>query len=327
MGKRVLITGGAGYVGSHACKAFHSAGYEILVLDNLARGVRSAVKWGSFVQCDLKDAQRTELVVRDFKPDLVAHFAAMAYVGESVTDPALYYQNNVVGSANLLGAMIAASVDKLVFSSTCASYGVPQTVPIIELADRSPINPYGWTKLFTEQMLLDFAAAYDLSSVSLRYFNAAGADPEGELGECHEPETHALPLIIAAAEAQTPFTIYGTDFDTPDGSAVRDYVHVSDIADAHVRASEFLNGTQGAHAFNLGTGRGTSVYELIGSVEEFTGKRVPRRNGARRVGDPATLIADPRKANEMLSWHPTRSDLTTIVATASRWHQRHSDRM
>src|SRR6266702_4472653 len=268
MTRTVLITGGAGYVGSHCCKAFASAGWEVVTLDNLSRGWREAVQWGPLVECDIRDELRVRSALEMYKPDLVAHFAALAYVGESTADPALYYANNTAGTLALLEAMRATGHLRLLFSSTCASYGVPDSVPINEAHAQRPINPYGWSKMIIERILEDYGRAYGLASASLRYFNAAGCDPEGEIGERHEPETHAIPLLIESPRCRDrPFTILGTDFPTPDGSAIRDYVHVNDLAQAHLLAGEMLVASGGTHVFNLGTGIGTSVLELIEDVK------------------------------------------------------------
>jgi UDP-glucose-4-epimerase GalE len=249
------------------------------------------------------------------------HFAAYAYVGESVLQPALYYRNNVVGTLTLLEALRDAGVDKLVFSSTCATYGIPERVPIDEDHPQRPINPYGASKLMVERILADFAAAYGLRHVALRYFNAAGADPDGQLGECHEPETHAIPLAIRAALGEQPaFEIYGTDYPTPDGTAIRDYIHVSDLARAHVRALKYLQGPGPSAALNLGTGTGHSVRDMVAAVEQVVGRRVPLRAAPRRPGDPPVLVANPARAQAVLGWSAQFNDLVEIVRTAVRWH-------
>lgn len=322
--KKVLVTGGAGYIGSHAAKAFARAGWRVVVVDNLSRGWREAVRWGPLIEGDIADhAFMREVLARE-RPDLVVHFAAYAYVAESVERPGIYYRNNVAGSLALVEAMTACGIDRLVFSSTCATYGHPVQVPIAEDHPQAPINPYGWSKLFVERILRDFAAAHGLSSISLRYFNAAGADPEGEIGERHEPEPHVIPLAIAAAlDGKGVFTINGTDFDTPDGSAVRDYIHVADLADAHVAAAErLLAGATGADAINLGTGTGTSVRAIADAVEAATGRALTRIEGPRRPGDPALLVASPARALAELGWTPRRSDIATIIGTAVDWERR-----
>lgn len=320
--KHVLVTGGAGYVGAHTCKAFAEAGWRVSVLDNLCRGFSEMVRWGDLIDVDLLDRDAVASTLETVRPDLVVHFAALAYVQESVVDPALYYRTNLVGAVNLLDAMRGAHVDKIIFSSTCASYGVPGYMPIDEAHPQHPINPYGWSKLFVERMLIDHAAAYGLSSVALRYFNAAGADPDGEIGERHEPETHAIPLAIAAALDGGTFGINGSTFATRDGSAVRDYIHVADLADAHVKAATFSAANPGFHAFNLGSGTGTSLLEMLRAVEAETGAPIDIRVGLARDGDPAELVADSAKAQDLLGWVPRRSDIASIVADAVGWAKR-----
>lgn len=321
--KTVLVTGGAGYVGSHCCKAFAEAGWRVVVLDNLSRGWREAVRWGPLIECDIRDKAAVRTALAAHRPDLVAHFAAFAYVGESVADPALYYDNNSAGTLALLDAMRAEGCRRLLFSSTCASYGIPRHLPIDESHSQSPINAYGWSKFIIERMLEDFGRAYGLSSVSLRYFNAAGCDPQGEIGERHEPETHAIPLAIEAARrSDRPFTVMGTDFPTPDGSAIRDYVHVADLARAHLLAGEMLLARGGTHHFNLGTGIGTSVLELIAAIARVAGQPPALRHGPRREGDPPILVASFAKAERELGWRPHLSDIDFIIETALRWYDR-----
>ncbi|WP_150290553.1 UDP-glucose 4-epimerase GalE [Sphingobium estronivorans] len=322
--KTVLVTGGAGYVGSHCCKAFAAAGWNVVTLDNLSRGWASAVKWGPLIEADIADRAAVESALREYRPDVVAHFAAYAYVGESVAQPDIYYQNNSAGTLALLEAMRACGQRHILFSSTCASYGNPVRLPIDETHAQSPINPYGWSKFIIERMLEDYARAYDFQSIALRYFNAAGCDPDGEIGERHEPETHAIPLAIAAGIAGGAFNVFGTDFDTRDGSAIRDYIHVCDLADAHVLAAERLlrgEGT-GADIFNLGTGNGTSVLEIAAAVNRATGGRLQLLYAPRREGDPAQLVASAQKARDVLGWAPTRSDIDSIVDTALAWQLR-----
>lgn len=321
--KTALITGGAGYVGSHCCKAFAEAGWRVIVIDNLSRGWREAVRWGPLIECDIRDGGAVRAAIALHRPDLVVHFAAFAYVGESVADPALYYANNTAGTLALLEAMRAEGCRRLLFSSTCASYGIPQYLPIDEAHRQSPINPYGWSKFMVERMLEDYGRAYGLASASLRYFNAAGCDPDGEIGERHEPETHAIPLVIEATRRPArPFTVLGTDFATPDGSAIRDYVHVGDLARAHLLAGEMLLAKGGTHHFNLGTGVGTSVLELIAAVARAAGQSPAIRHGARREGDPAVLVASYAKAERELGWRPHQSDIGYIIDTALRWYDR-----
>jgi UDP-arabinose 4-epimerase len=327
MTKTVLVTGGAGYVGSHCCKAFANAGWNVVTLDNLSRGWRDAVRWGPLIECDIRDEARMRGTLDMYKPDLVAHFAALAYVGESVADPARYYANNTAGTLALLEAMRAAGCSRLLFSSTCASYGVPDTLPIDERHPQAPINPYGWSKMIIERMLDDYGRAYGLASVSLRYFNAAGCDPDGEIGERHEPETHAIPLVLEAARnPDRPFTVFGTDFSTPDGSAIRDYIHVNDLARAHLLAGEMLLDRAGTHVFNLGTGVGTSVLELIGTVKRAAGTDPAVRFGQRREGDPPVLVAAYAKAERELGWTPQQSQIDFIIETALRWRDRNPPR-
>ena len=323
--RTVLVTGGAGYVGSHCCKAFAEAGWRVVVLDNLSRGWRAAVRWGPLVECDIRDGAAVRAALAEHRPDLVAHFAAFAYVGESVADPALYYGNNSAGTLALLEAMRAEGCRRLLFSSTCASYGIPQYLPIDESHTQSPINAYGWSKFIVERMLEDYGRAYGIESVSLRYFNAAGCDPDGEIGERHEPETHAIPLMIEAARRpDRSFTVLGTDFPTADGSAIRDYVHVADLARAHLLAGEMLLAKGGTHHFNLGTGNGTSVLELIAAVVRVAKQPPVVRYGPRREGDPPILVASYAKAERELGWRPRQSSIDFIIDTALRWYDRSS---
>jgi UDP-glucose-4-epimerase GalE len=318
----ILVTGGAGYIGSHTCKALHRAGFDPITYDNLERGNPEAVKWGPLELGELADKIRLCEAFARFRPVAVIHFAALAYVGESNANPAVYYQNNVGGTAILLAAMRECGIDKIVFSSSCAVYGTPASVPIAEASAMAPINPYGATKMICERMLRECAAACPLSFIALRYFNAAGADPDGEIGECHVPETHVVPLLLdAAAGASTAFTIYGDDYPTADGTCVRDYIHVSDLADAHVKAARALLDGAESTALNLGTGRGWSVRELITTVREVTGCDIPTLVGARRPGDPPALIADACRARHELQWRPRYPDIATQVMHAWAWRQ------
>ena len=321
MSEAVLVTGGAGYIGSHACKALARAGYLPVVFDDLSRGHREAVRWGPLVEGNLAERGKLAAALDRHRVSVVMHFAAYAYVGESVTDPALYYANNLGGSLALLESMREVGVDKIVFSSTCATYGTPAQVPIRETLPQLPVNPYGETKLAIERALHWYGEAYGLRWVSLRYFNAAGADPESEIGERHEPETHLVPLVLEAALGERPqIDIYGTDYPTPDGTAIRDYIHVQDLAEAHLRALERLSAGGQSAALNLGTGRGHSVREVIRAAEAVSGKSIPCRETARRPGDPPVLVADAGLAAELLGWRAQVSDLDTIVRTALAWH-------
>ena len=323
MAKNILVTGGAGYIGSHTAKALARAGYRPVTYDSLVYGHRHAVKWGPFVEGDIADTAKLERVIQDEAIDAVVHFAAFAYVGESVTKPEIYFQNNVVGSLSLLDAMRHTGVKPIVFSSTCATYGMPDRMPITEETLQRPINPYGETKLMIERALAWYGPAHDIRSVSLRYFNACGADPEGEIGEEHDPDTHLIPLILdAALGKRAAIDVYGTDYPTPDGTAVRDYIHVQDLADAHVKALAYLFDGGQTTQVNLGTGTGNSVREVIDAVERVTGRPVPKREVARRAGDPPELVADPSKANSLLGWKPQMSDIDSIIRTAWAWHTR-----
>jgi UDP-arabinose 4-epimerase len=322
MERTILVTGGAGYIGSHACKALQRAGYRPVTYDNLSRGYRDAVRWGPLVEGDLADRARLDWTLAEHRAIGVMHFAAYAYVEESVVDPALYYRNNLLGTLSLLDAMRAAGVKTFVFSSTCAIYGIPSAVPIAESAAQLPVSPYGETKLAIERALRWYGEAYGLGFAALRYFNAAGADPEGEIGERHVPETHLIPLVLETAlERRASVDIYGTDYPTSDGTAIRDYIHVQDLAEAHVRALAYLEGGGESLALNLGTGRGHSVREVIRAAERASAHRVAARETPRRPGDPPALVADPRRAKEILGWSAAISDLGTIVKTALAWRR------
>ena len=317
----VLVTGGAGYIGSHACKALALAGYVPVTLDNLVYGHRSAVRWGPFVRGDISDAALVRRVLREYRIQAVMHFAAYAYVGESMLDPGKYFANNFSNSVTLLEAMRAESVNCMVFSSTCATYGIPRALPIGEDHPQQPVSPYGESKLFVERMLDRFGAAHGLRHAALRYFNAAGADADGDLGENHDPETHLIPLVIEAAQGRRPhISIFGTDYPTPDGTAIRDYIHVTDLALAHVAALQRLQAEGESMRLNLGTGHGHSVREVIRMVEEVGGRPVPVKEAPRRFGDPPELVAASGRAGELLGWTPRHSDLRNIIATAWRWH-------
>ncbi len=319
----VLVTGGAGYIGAHCCKALSAAGYRPVVLDNLVYGHEDAVRWGPFERGELADRSWLDTVFERHQPAAVIHFAAYAYVGESVTDPGKYYTNNVSAALTLLQAMRDSGVGRLVFSSTCATYGVPVTTPIREDMPQHPINPYGRSKLMVEQILEDFDHAHGLKAIALRYFNAAGADPGGEIGERHDPETHLIPLALDAAAGTRPaLTVNGEDYATPDGTCIRDYIHVTDLAEAHVLALGHLLDGGESDRINLGTGQGASIREVLGAIARVTGHAVPYSFGPRRPGDPPALVADPARARAVLGWEPQLSDLDTIIATAWAWQQR-----
>lgn len=320
MTKHVLVTGGAGYIGSHTAKALSREGYTPIVVDNLSRGHEWAVQWGPLERADLEDGAALAAVFQRWQPEAVVHFAAYAYVGESVQDPYLYFRNNVSGTLTLLEAMKGAGCDKIVFSSTCATYGTPERNPITEDTPQNPVNPYGASKLMVERILLDASAAYGLRSVILRYFNASGGDPDGEIGEAHDPETHLIPLALQAAAGTRPaLKVFGNDYDTPDGTCVRDYVHVADLASAHLAALEFLRGGGETCQVNLGNGNGFSVLEVIGTIERVTGRKVPFDFAPRRPGDPPVLVADAKRARDLLKWKPAYGDLETQVTHAWNW--------
>jgi UDP-glucose-4-epimerase GalE len=318
---RVLVTGGAGYIGSHTAKALATAGHEPLVLDNLTTGHRWAVKWGRLLEWDLADTEMLPQLLEKEGVEAVLHFAANLLVGESMQEPKKYFWNNVVNTLRLLDATLEAGVKRIVFSSSAAVYGNPQTVPIPEDHPKLPTSPYGETKLAMERALQWYGNAYGLKWVALRYFNAAGADHDGELGENHDPETHLIPLAIKAALRQrSPVEIFGTDYPTPDGTAIRDYIHVADLGDAHVRALDYLSAGGESRALNLGTGQGYSVREVINTVGKLS--PVPYREGPRRAGDPPVLVADASKAAEALGWKPQHSRLDAIVQDAWNWHSK-----
>ncbi len=319
----ILVTGGAGYVGSHAARLLARAGHDVWAYDNLSRGHREAVAPGRLIEGSLSDRGRLTDALRRHEIGAVMHFAAFAYVGESVTQPALYYENIVAASLSLLEAMRAADVSKIVFSSTTATYGEPERMPISEDEDQKPINPYGFAKLVVERALDDYARAYGLAFAALRYFNAAGASPEGDLGEDHKPETHLIPLVLEVALGQREnITIFGDDYPTPDGTCIRDYVHVDDLGSAHVKALEHLQPGKGIK-LNLGTGRGHSVREVIDTCRRVTGHPIPTEIGPRREGDPPELVADARRAGEVLGWTPQYTDFEALVQTAWRWAAAH----
>ncbi len=321
MNKNILVTGGAGYIGSHTCKALAARGYTPVTLDSMVYGHKWAVKWGPLIKGDIADRAVLDAVFDEYKPEGVIHFAAFIAVGESVQDPAKYYRNNSVGTLTLLETMRDHGVKPIVFSSTAAMYGMPQVVPIPEDHPQWPINPYGWSKFMVERMLEDFGRAYGTRHCALRYFNAAGADPDGEIGEAHDPETHLIPLVLEAARnPERNVTVFGTDYDTPDGTCIRDYIHVNDLADAHIRALGYLADNDSA-AINLGTGTGNSVQEIIEAARSVTGLDIDPVIGARRAGDPSRLVADRTMAKEKLGWEPQHVDISETITHAWNWMQ------
>ena len=321
--RTVLVTGGAGYIGSHAAKALSRAGYRVVVFDNLVAGHREAARYGDFVEGDIGDVGAVRAALKRYGASAVMHFAALLDVGESVREPMRYYRNNVVGALSVLEAMIAESAPYFVFSSTCATYGEPIETPISESHPQKPINAYGETKLAVERSLPHLEMAHGLRWVSMRYFNAAGADPDAEIGEDHSPEIHLIPRAIMAANGAAKLQVFGDDYPTPDGTCLRDYVHVADLADAHVRALDALVETEKSGAYNLGTGRPHSVRQVIDTVGRIVGRAVPWTLAPRRPGDPAILYAAPHKAESELHWKPRFADLDSIVRTAWAWHRAH----
>lgn len=318
--RKALVVGGAGYIGSHTNLALAEKGYDTVVVDNLVYGHENAVIAGEFVKGDISDPELLDSVFSQHKFDGVVHFAAYAYVGESVAEPEKYYLNNTSGTLNLLSAMRRHEVKNIVFSSTCATYGIPSTVPIVEDHPQNPINPYGSSKLMVERILSDYANAYDLRYCALRYFNAAGADPKGRLGERHDPETHLIPLALRSVTGDAPpLVVYGDDYPTPDGTCIRDYIHVCDLADAHVLALGRLIDGGDSDVYNLGVGTGVSVRQIIGAVESVTGKKACYSIGPRRAGDPPELVSDPSKALKVLGWEAAYKDILKTVETAWRW--------
>ncbi len=324
MSKTILVTGGAGYIGAHACKALAKAGYERVAYDNLVYGHREAVRWGPLIEGDLADRMLLAETIRRHKIAAIMHFAAYAYVGESIEKPEKYFHNNVVNSFGLLETMLATGVKTIVFSSTCATYGLPETMPIREDTPQRPVNPYGETKLMIERALYWHGVAHGLRHIALRYFNAAGADPAREIGEAHDPEPQLIPLILdAAAGRRAQIDVFGTDYPTPDGTAIRDYIHVQDLAEAHVLALRYLENGGESNALNLGTGEGHSVRDTIATARRVTGRAIRSRDTTRRAGDPPVLVADATRARQVLGWTPSLASLDRIIATAWAWHQRH----
>lgn len=319
---RILVTGGAGYIGSHFVRMALKGNDEVIVADNLSRGHQESIPDGvQFEKVDIRDAEKISEVIRKHSPEAVVHFAAFAYVGESVEHPEIYYQNNVIGSYNLIRAAVESKVKYFVFSSTCSVYGSPGKVPISEEAQTNPINPYANTKLMIEMMLKDFQSTYGMKYVSLRYFNAAGADDSGEIGESHNPEPHLIPIVLEVANGKREkVSVFGNDYNTPDGTCIRDYIHVNDLSDAHIRALEFLAKGNESTIINLGTGAGNSVMEIIKTAESITGKKIEFKIAERRKGDPAILVADNTKALKILNWKP-KYTIDNIIRTAWCWHQ------
>lgn len=321
-GSRILVVGGAGYIGSHMLKRLSQGGCTITTLDNLSAGHADAVRWGEFVKADLADRPLLEALMHRGRFDAVMHFASFIQVGESVQQPARYYQNNLIHTLQLLDVMRAHGVNRFIFSSTAATFGEPKYSPIDEAHPQQPINPYGRSKLMVEQVLQDYDHAYGLKSVCLRYFNAAGADPDGQLGERHEPETHLVPLVLQAASGRRPHVaIHGRDYDTPDGTCIRDYVHVTDLCEAHWLALQSLLAGGPSQAYNLGNGQGFSVREVIHAAEQVTGQHIAVVHGPRRAGDPARLVADSNRIRQTLGWQPRHAELERIIAHAWRWEQ------
>jgi UDP-glucose-4-epimerase GalE len=319
----ILVTGGAGYIGSHCCKELNRRGYTPITLDNLVYGHRENVKWGPFFEGNIGDRHVLEEILNHHRVQAVMHFAAFAYVGESVTDPKKYYGNNLKGTISLLDTLIANGIKYFIFSSSCATYGIPARIPIDEQHPQHPISPYGKSKFMVEEILKDYSAAYPFDFMSLRYFNAAGADLEGETGENHDPETHLIPLVLDVAKGRSQsIKVFGTDYDTEDGSCIRDYIHVTDLADAHVLALEKLLAGHKSDFINLGTGQGYSVLQVIDTASRVTGRKIPFEAIARRPGDPAVLIASKEKARQVLGWQPRYPELETIISSAWSWHQK-----
>jgi UDP-glucose-4-epimerase GalE len=324
---KILVTGGAGYIGSHTVQELIHQGYEIVILDNLSTGKRELVPGGELIEGDLRDTADLERTFRQHQFQSVIHFASLIQVGESYADPQKYYRHNLITSLNLLHAMLQAGVKNFIFSSSAAVYGIPEQIPIPESHPLNPLNPYGWTKLFVEKILSDYERAYGLKFVSLRYFNAAGADPDGRLGEMHEPETHLIPNILLFLLGQRPdFSLFGKDYSTPDGTAIRDYIHVTDLAKAHVLALQKLPALKNSEFINLGANRGYSVMEVIKKTEDITGQKVSYHVKPRRKGDVDVLLASRDKAKKMLQWELAYSDLDTIIATAWNWHRKMAQR-
>src|SRR5215471_194193 len=323
MGSTVLVTGGAGYIGSHTSKELARAGYNVVVYDNLYRGHRWAVRWGPLIEGDLHDQERLTRVLIEHRVEAVLHFAALIAVGESMQVPEVYFHNNVGGSLSLLNAMRKAGVRRIVFSSTAGIYGIPEQIPIEESCPAVPLNPYGDSKLMVEKILAWEGVCHGLNWVAPRYFNAAGGDADGETGEDHDPETHLIPNVLKAAQVGDPCPVFGSDYPTPDGTCIRDYIHVTDLAEAHVKALAYLEGGGASIALNLGTGHGYSVREILNAAEKVVGRPIPVAHQPRRPGDPPLLVAAAGRAQQVLGWKPTRSSLDNILGTAWAWQERH----
>ncbi|TNF22788.1 MAG: UDP-glucose 4-epimerase GalE [Rhodobacteraceae bacterium] len=318
----ILVTGGAGYIGSHACKALRAAGYTPVTFDNISTGWEQAVRFGPLARGDLLDRARLDAVFAEVRPQAVMHFAALSLVGEAMANPGLYWRNNVAGSLNLIEAAVDAGCLDFVFSSTCATYGDHDNVVLDEDTTQKPLNSYGKSKRAIEDMLEDFGASHGLRHVIFRYFNVAGADPEGEVGEFHRPETHLIPLMLDAIDGKrAALTVFGTDYDTPDGTCIRDYVHVCDLVDAHVLGLKWLEAGKGSRVFNLGTGTGFSVFEVIAQSHNVTNREVPHQIGERRAGDATKLVSGSSRAVQELGWRPSRSNMEAMIRDAWRWHQ------
>lgn len=321
--RNILVAGGAGYIGSHTVKELLERGYDVTVLDNLSNGHMTSLKGVEYINGDIGNAKSVTELLKSKNIDAVINFAAFAYVEESVSNPEKYYENNVIKGKALLDAVVNSGVNKIVFSSSCATYGIPKKIPISENEKQWPVNPYGWTKLMFEQMMKDYDSAYGLKFISLRYFNATGADADGSIGEIHDPETHVIPILLQnALGKRKKFSVFGTDYETRDGSCIRDYIHVTDLADAHIKAIEYLFTNEKSDFFNLGTGEGVTVLELIDVVERITGRKLNVSLEDRRPGDPAALVADNSKAKTVLGWSPIHSSIDNIIRTAWNWHNR-----
>lgn len=318
-----MVVGGAGYIGSHVNMLLNQRDYQTIIFDNLIYGHREFVKWGEFFLGDLGNKEQIRSCFAKYPIDAVMHFSAFAYVGESVADPAKYYFNNVANTLNLLDVMREFGVPYFIFSSTCATYGIPSEIPITEEHPQNPVNPYGRSKHMIENILKDYERAYGINHINLRYFNAAGCDPDGKIGEWHDPETHLIPLVLDAASGKIPFiTVFGTDYDTPDGTCIRDYIHTADLAEAHLLSFEYLQKTKRSDSFNLGNGSGFSVNEVIEAAKEITGRDIKVKVGVRREGDPPVLIGSAGKAKKILKWQPRYGNLHMIIETAWKWHQK-----